>query len=517
MKINRKTHLELRLQNLLFTLLFLAAIGLLGWLSTRYTAQFDWTASHRHTLSDASRKLLDLLQGPVTITAYARENPERRARISDQVSRYSRYKKDLTLVFVNPDTQPDKVRELGITLDGELLVEYQGRTDKLQEPGETALTNILQRLATPEQRHVAFLEGHGERSPKGQANHDLGQFGDELERKGLVVSLLNLAVVQAVPDNTDMLVIAGPRVELLPGEIKLIGDYVEKGGNLLWLADPGNLHGLGKLGEQLGVAFFPGTVVDASTQVLGIDDPTFAIVAEYPPHAVTQGFLEMTLFPTAAAIDLKPDGKYEGDPLLETLDRSWTETGAIEGKVLYEPDRGERRGPLTIGYALTREIVPPAPPAASPEAQAPAAPADKPKKPGQQSAKPSAAKPKPPTTEATPAKAPEAKPSAGQPVQAAQAPEPPKPFTQRIAVIGDGDFLSNAFLGNGGNLNFGLNLVQWLGRSDALINIPAKAAPDSKLELSPLASGTIAVGFLFILPLALIGTGAFIWFKRRRR
>lgn len=262
-------------------------------------------------------------------------------------------------------------------------------------------------------------------------------------------------------------------------------------------------------------------MVDAATQVLGIDDPTFAIVAEYSPHAVTQGFQEMTLFPTAAALDLKPDGQYEGDPLLETLDRSWTETGSIEGKLLYEPDRGEWRGPLTIGYALTRQVVPPAPPAppaASPAAQAPAAPADK-QKTGAPNPKADAAKPKPSKAEAKPAKTPEAaaKPATEQHAQAAQTPEPPKPFTQRITVIGDGDFLSNAFLGNGGNLDLGLNLVQWLGRSDALINIPAKAAPDSKLELSPLASGLIAVNFLFILPLVLIGTGAFIWFKRRRR
>lgn len=88
---------------------------------------------------------------------------------------------------------------------------------------------------------------------------------------------------------------------------------------------------------------------------------------------------------------------------------------------------------------------------------------------------------------------------------------------QRIVVIGDGDFLSNAFLGNGGNLDLGLNIIQWLSRSDALINIPSKTAPDRKLELSPIASGAIAVGFLFVLPIVLIGTGAIVWFKRRRR
>ena len=90
MKINRKTHIEIRLQNLLFSLLFLVAVGLVAWLSTQYSTQFDWTASHRHTLSDASRQVLDLLKDPVTITAYARENQQVREPIRDLVDRYSR-------------------------------------------------------------------------------------------------------------------------------------------------------------------------------------------------------------------------------------------------------------------------------------------------------------------------------------------------------------------------------------------------------------------------------------------
>ena len=471
MKINRKTHIEIRLQNLLFSLLFLVAVGLVAWLSTQYSTQFDWTASHRHTLSDASRQVLDLLKDPVTITAYARENQQVREPIRDLVDRYSRQKKDLTLVFVNPDTQPEKVRQLGIQVDGELVVAYQGRTEKVQEAGETSLTNALQRLATAQERHVVFIEGHGDRSPQGRANHDLQQFADELKRKGITVSMANLAVTPIIPDNTDVLVIAGPRTNLLPGEVKLIQDYVTKGGNLWWLGDPGDLQGLAPLAEQLGVRFLPGTVVDASTQLLGIDDPTFALVADYPPHPITQGFQQMTMFPTAVALEQTEKSEFEKDPLLSTLARSWTESGPIEGKIGFDADKGEKQGPLDLAYALTRPIHPPEPP----------------KKPEDKD------KPAP--------KAEEAK----------------TPDEQRIVVVGDGDFLSNSFLGNGGNLELGVNMIQWLSRGDALINIPARVAPDRKLQLSPVASGAIAIGFLFLLPAVLIGIGAWVWFKRRSR
>jgi ABC-type uncharacterized transport system involved in gliding motility auxiliary subunit len=463
MKINRKTHLEIRIQNLLFTLLFLIAIGLMAWLSTRYTAQFDWTASHRHTLSDTSRKVLALLKDPVAVTAYARENQQVREPIRDLIHRYSRAKPDMVLTFVNPDTQPDKIRQLGISVDGEMTVEYQGRSEKIQEAGETSLTNALQRLATAAERHVVFLEGHGERSPEGQANHDLHQFAEELKRKGISLSMINLAATPAIPDNTDVLVLAGPRTALLAGEITLIQAYVRKGGNLWWLGDPGELYGLSPLAEQLGISFLPGTVVDASTQLLGIDDPTFALVSDYPPHPITQRFQQMTLFPSAAALSKNDRNDFEKESLLTTLQRSWTEIGPIAGKIAFDAAKGERQGPLDIGYALTRQIN----------------------------------------------KAGENKTADPQKLET--------PAEQRIVVIGDGDFLSNAYLGNGGNLDLGINMVQWLSRGDALINIPAKIAPDRTLELSPLASGSIAVGFLFLLPGALLGAGALVWFKRRSR
>lgn len=468
MKINRKTHLEIRLHNLLFSLLFLVAVGLVAWLSTQYTTQFDWTAGNRHTLSEASRKVLALLKEPVSVTVYARENQQVRDPIRDVIERYQRHKTDMVLSFVNPDTQPDKVRELGISQEGELIVGYQGRTEKIAEVSETSFTNALQRLATADHRQVVFLEGHGERSPLGQANHDVRAFADELKRRGITIAIVNPATTPVIPDSTDVLVIASPRASLLSGEVRLILDYVAKGGNLLWLNDPGGMHGLNELAHQLGVVFLPGTVVDSSTQLLGIDDPTFALVADYTPHAVTRSFQAMTVFPSASALDKNDKNDFEKEVLLSTLARSWTETGPIEGNIAHDASQGEHSGPLVIAYALTRPIR---------------------------------------TGSA----------AGAVPGQALHATPDESAREQRVVVVGDGDFLSNTYLGNGGNLDLGVNLIQWLSRGDALIDIPSRMAPDRKLTLSPLASGSIALSFLFLLPGALIGTGAVIWFKRRGR
>ena len=96
----------------------------------------------------------------------------------------------------------------------------------------------------------------------GGANHDLGEFGKQLAAKGFKTNSLNLAIAQEVPANASMLLIASPQVDLQPAEAQKIKQYLQKGGNLLWLIDPEPLRGLQPVAELLGLTLGPGTVVD---------------------------------------------------------------------------------------------------------------------------------------------------------------------------------------------------------------------------------------------------------------
>jgi len=88
---------------------------------------------------------------------------------------------------------------------------------------------------------------------------------------------------------------------------------------------------------------------------------------------------------------------------------------------------------------------------------------------------------------------------------------------QRIVVAGDADFLSNSYLGNGGNRALGLRLVNWLVGDDALVAVAPVEVPDRLLALSARATAYIALGLLVGLPLLLLATGAIIAWRRRRR
>jgi ABC-type uncharacterized transport system involved in gliding motility auxiliary subunit len=240
----RSRHL-VSLNNGLFVILLLAVVGLLAWLSTRYNYQADWTANARHSLSESSVKLLEQAKGPLIITAFARDTRELRDQISDVVGRYQRYKADINFSFVNPDTDPARTQAMGVTSDGEVVIEYGGRKERIQsfELNEQHVTNAIQRLLRSGERWLVFLGGHGERRPHGQANRDLSLWVKQLEDKGIKSRSINLAQNASIPDNTTALVISESQVDLLPGELKVVQDYVGRGGNLLWLGDPGSMHG----------------------------------------------------------------------------------------------------------------------------------------------------------------------------------------------------------------------------------------------------------------------------------
>lgn len=459
MQVTRASRRQLQLQNLVFIIGLLVVVGLLAWLSTRYDIETDWTRDGRNTLSIDSRQLLDEMPAAIHITAFATEGSVVRDHIQDLVNRYQRHKPEIELVFINPDAEPERTRDLGITLDGELLIAYQGRSETIQSLSEQSLSNALLRVARQQDRKIVFLSGHGERDLLGEANHDFGQFGKLLLQKGLKLEALNLAERGAMPTDINLLVIADPRTPLLSGEVHLLNTYVKQGGNLLWLYESGSSNGLAPLAETLGIEFLPGTIVDATTQLFGIDNPAFAIIPAYPMHPVTREMSSLTLYPEASAIEVDAPESWQAEPLLTTLERAWTEIGPISGTIQFDEDSDERMGPLDIGFVLTRTA------------------------PGKTSDS-------------------EAETESSQ---------------QRVIVIGDSDFLSSAYLGNGGNVELGLNLFNWLNHDDQFISITARTASDVNLELSKTAQIIIGFGFLFVAPALLLLTGVFIWWRRRNR
>lgn len=354
MIINQHIHQRIRIKNGLLTLAILLILIALAWLSRSYTSEIDLTENNSNTLSAESQKILSTLAEPISVTAYIKETTLQQ-QLAQLLNRYQRFKSNITIKFIDPTTVPEKARELNIGPQGAIIVEYQGRSEKLTYLDESSLSNALLQLANTSERWITFLTGHGERSPAGNANFDLGLFANQLERRKIKVQTINLAQHASIPDNSSLLVLASPAVPLLTGEVKIISEYIEQGGNLLLLTDPGNHH-LSSIEQQIGLNKLAGTIVDSSSRLYGIDDPSFVLISEYSRHPITINFNSMTVFPITAAFEINQESEFKTEALLSSVDSSWTETDNIVGKIQFNVDTDEQQGPLAIAYALSQNF-----------------------------------------------------------------------------------------------------------------------------------------------------------------
>ena len=451
MKVDNRSRWQYRIQSGVFVVLFLALLATVAWTSNRYVFKIDLSANQRNSLSTPTEQLLASLDSPLKITLFASPSNQTREALEALFERYRHSQSRISFQTLNPDLHPDLVRDHDIRFDGEVLLQYQQRSEKLSQITESSVTNAIQRLLRQGERWIVFIEGHGERNPYREANHDYSLFATQMASKGYTIENLNITQTSSIPDNTDVLVLASPKVPLLPGEITLLRTYIRQGGNFLWLADPEQaIDGIGLLADELGIEFLPGIVVDPNSQLMGLDRVDFAIVGAYPRHPVTQNLSSLSLFPESQALAFHADDQWQSQDFLRSDQRSWNETGKMRGEIFIGDDDDEQAGPLSLGITLTRD-------------------------------------------------------------------RPDGQNQQRVAVVGDADFLANSYLGNGSNLDIGLNLINWLSHDDNLIAINPRPAPDTRLDLSPTIQLAIAGLFLVLLPVSLIGGGLWIWLRRRKR
>jgi len=466
MKMSDQSRIQLTVQKIIFLLLFLSSIGMLAWISNHYTYQFDLTANKRHSLSSSSIDMLNLLDKPVTVHAYTTDDVTQKA-ISEIISRYQHVKSDFELRLLNPDIDLTEVQQDGIVMNKPFafVIYYNQQMEHIDSLSEQAISNALIRLNRRDDQQVIFLDGHGERDIEGNDDRAYATLNQQLSDMGFNLQRINL-LENPLPENTKLIIIAAPLHPYLEGELDIINKFIDDGGNMLWLSDPDDKpaearwQGLKKLATSLGLQFHDGVIIDNNPdlrQTLNIQHPAIIPVTGYFPHIINNTIRYNTLFPMAHGIsplsNKQSVNNWQAQSLFSSAARSWTEAGGISDEMTFDPGSGDIAGPITIAVALNRD---------------------------------------------TPAND----------ILQSQ---------QRIAVIGDSDFLSDAYIGAGANLNLGLNIFNWLIGDDDFISIETKASPDTRLELGDTELAIIGVGFFLIIPLLLIITGFRIWYLRQNK
>ncbi|MDP2153904.1 MAG: GldG family protein [Methylotenera sp.] len=460
MNINRKLRFQLLVQNWFFVVLFLMLVVLLGFFASEYRVAKDITQANRNILTQGSVNVLKQMKAPVNITVYATKDDASsgdvfRKGIVDFVARYQRDKKDIKLKFINPSVEPKLAQDAGVKVDGEVVVEYQKRVEHITPPfAEQEFTNLLVRLSRTNQQAVMYLDGHGERNLIGIKNHDLGEFGKQLETKGFKFANPDLTIAQAVPSNGAMLVVASPQVDISEIEAQKIKAYLEAGGNLLWLLDDNDFKGMQNVAEYLGLQVSPGVVLDMASAQYGAD-ARVAFASLYGEHPITTNFMLRTLFPESHEVMAygNDENGWKVSKLVEVAPNGWLSSGKLaKGAKPVFNEKTDKRGPINIGVALERIY-------------------------GKKG--------------------------------------------QRVVVMGNANFLSNTFITNGGNLDLGVNIINWLAGDDNLITIQPMPLKDINVSIPDTDQGrlvawTVFHSFQYFIPLGFMIAGFYFWWKRRK-
>ena len=341
--------------HLITVLLLMIALSLL-WLNHQHTQRIDISANARHSLNAGSIDTVSAMDRPLEIIAVVGPMRSTRDSIESLISDYRAYKPDISLTFVNPETDPAAARALSTRAGGEIIVRYGNREARLDRLSERALTGALHEVSRSNQRTAAFITGHGERAPDRETNDDFLYLATQLKQSGITPITLSLVSVPRIPDNIDVLIIAAPQTPYFPGEIASIMEYVDRGGNLLWLIDDNTTAGLDLLALNTGIDPLSGTVIDVSSQAFGADSPTVVVLDSLPANPINSALNAPLVLSQTNALNITPLAGQTVLPLLLTGADSWTESGPINGEITFDDNGVEQRGPLTLGVTLERPL-----------------------------------------------------------------------------------------------------------------------------------------------------------------
>jgi len=443
-----------------------AAVVALDLAARRWTARLDLTVDRLYTLSDQTRALcaeLDSHPGPPIELVFF-EDALLAKDVSLLVAAYAASCPRLEVRDSSRKEPPAGAREL-YTTNATTVVACRGEVcDPVGYPSERNITSAVLRLASGRVPRVYFLVGHGEIDLASQSDRGYSGLAALLRDQGFDVRALVGPATAELPADADVLIAAAPERDLLPAELALIDRYLESGGRLLALSDPGlRSNFYTELLQRWGFDLEDGVIVDAASSPL-LKDPTplnllVHLFAPYNPVTRTLSRRTMVLMPTTRPVELarkpQPDDRLER--VAFASERAFVARDveqALAGRGLTRPvDAPETEPPVAATGSYPRGSV----------------------EPGEETA-----------------------------VEEA-----------RIVVIGDRDFASNHLLDALYNRDLVLNAVRWLAADEARIALTDKAWTPNQDPLTLQQTVAYFYFLAFALPEALLLLGIYAWWRMR--
>lgn len=422
---------------------FITILGLVLYMSARYKVRWDLTATKRYTLSDQSKKIVKSLKKDVTAISFYRSDERTRQAMEDLLQELSKSSSKFTYQFIDPDKEPGKASKYGVTSYRTTLIMSGDNRQTVGYESEERLINAILKVTKDEIKSVYFLTGHAENSISDMQNSGYKAIKESMEKENYKVKEIALPGNVAVPDDCSLLIVSGPKKDLLPDEASRISNFIIGGGSVLFMLDPGNFPEVEKFLGAHGFKIGNNVVIDKMSQVFGANY-LVPVVNQYEEnHPITQGFDIMTFFPLARTVDVEKNPEKGIYPLALTGDGSWGETDVVsleEGAAKYD-EFSEKKGPLSVAAVAVIDVN----------------------------------------------------------KESKEDPDSDRKMLAKMVVFGDSDFVNNTHVNLAGNKDLFLNTVGWLTEEAELISVRKKES-----YLTPVILTATQARLIFWIPVVVI-------------
>ncbi|MEO1690188.1 MAG: Gldg family protein [Cyanobacteria bacterium J06631_6] len=342
------------------TAIVLLMVGTINWAGVSYGKRWDFTENQAFTLSEQSQTIVASLEQPLEVLIFDRNT---NSELEQLLQNYRRYSDRFQFRFVNPEQEIGLAQQYGIQSLGEIYLNYGDKQQKIEVGNvaagetltETKLTNGIERIKRDRPINIYFLQGHGEASLD-LVEGGLAQAVSNLEDRGNTVQVLNLATTGKIPDDTNLITIAGATRKLLAAEVSTLQQYLRAGGSLLLLLSPNTDIGITPILQNWGLELDNRLVVDGSGagNVMGFG-PAVAIVNDYGEHPITNSFRNgISLFPETRPLKVVEKSEISSVAIARTTPQTWAESDLRQEQITFDVNR-DLSGPLNVAIASTRE------------------------------------------------------------------------------------------------------------------------------------------------------------------
>jgi|GEM_PF-5057346 len=342
----------------LFALTIFAIIYSVNYIIYENNREFDLTENKRYSLGQQTIKVLSSLkekEGTIQVIAFfSPEDIAGKTQFKDMMERYRIYSKKLEYKTVDPYKEPLLTKKYDVVVAPSIIFQYMKNEKRVNEISESEFTNAIKEVAFGDKQNIYFLTGHGERGFEADDPGSLYFARKVLREDNYNVYELNLPLERSIPEKADLLIIASPKQEYFDYEKRMIREFIDNSGKIIFLLDPDSylfrdvLKDYNIIPEKAIVIDY-----DQRTQREGLGKE-MPVIASYNDHAITKDFNVACVFNMAIPfmVDNMNNQEYRALVLAESGLYSWGEKdidSLIEGKkTTIRKDEDDIQPPLNM-------------------------------------------------------------------------------------------------------------------------------------------------------------------------